>query len=49
MKYHCTVHQENLCTKALKMGNVVQMIIEAVDDNVIFLASGQKKKFGTIF
>ena len=26
MKYHCIVHQENLCTKALKMGNVMQII-----------------------
>ena len=31
MKYHCIVHQENLCTKALKMDNVMQIIIETVN------------------
>jgi len=25
-KYHCVMHQENLCAKALKMGNVMQII-----------------------
>ena len=25
-KYHCIMHQENLCAKALKMGNVMQII-----------------------
>ena len=28
MKYHCIVHQENLCTKTLKMGNIMQIIID---------------------
>ena len=31
MKYHCVVHQENLCTKALIMDNVMQIIIETVN------------------
>ena len=31
IKYHCLVHQENLCTKALKMGNVMQIIIKTVN------------------
>ena len=31
MKYHCIVHQENLCTKALKMDNVMQIIIKTVN------------------
>ena len=31
MKYHCIVHQENLCPKALKMGNVMQVIIKSVN------------------
>ena len=31
MKYHCTVQQENLCTKALKMDNVMQLIIKTVN------------------
>ena len=26
MKYHCIVRQDNLCTKALKMDNVMQII-----------------------
>ena len=28
MKYHCIVCQENLCTKALKMNNIMQIIIK---------------------
>ena len=28
MKYHCIVHQGSLCTKALKMSNVMQIIIK---------------------
>jgi hypothetical protein len=31
MKYHCIVHQENLCVKALKMDYVMQIIIKAVN------------------
>ena len=31
MKYHCIVHQENLCTQALKMDNVMQIIIKTVN------------------
>ncbi|XP_063814316.1 general transcription factor II-I repeat domain-containing protein 2-like [Pseudophryne corroboree] len=31
MKYHCIVHQENLCAKALKMANVMQIVIKAVN------------------
>ena len=31
MKYHCIIHQENVCTKALKMDNVVQIIIKTVN------------------
>ena len=31
MKYHCTVHQENLCTKSLKMDNVMQIIIKTMN------------------
>ena len=30
MKYHCIVHQENLCTKGLKMDNIMQIIIKSV-------------------
>ena len=30
MKYHCIVHQENLCTKGLKMDNIMQIIINSV-------------------
>jgi len=29
MKHHCIARQENLCAKALKMGNVVQIDIKA--------------------
>ena len=31
MKYHCIRHQENLCAKALKMDNVMQIVIKAVN------------------
>jgi len=31
MKYHCIRHQENLCAKALKLDNVMQIIIKAVN------------------
>lgn len=31
MKYHCIVHHENLCAKALEMDNVMQVIIKAVN------------------
>ena len=31
MKYHCIVHQENLCTKALQMDNVMQITIKTVN------------------
>ena len=31
IKYHCLVHQENLCTKALKIDNIMQVIIETVN------------------
>ena len=31
MKYHCIVHQENLCTKALKVDNIMQIIIKTVN------------------
>lgn len=31
MKCHCVVHQENLGTKALKMDNVMQIVIKAVN------------------
>ena len=31
IKYHCTIHQENLSTKALKMGNIMQIIIKIVN------------------
>lgn len=31
MKYHCIVHQENLCAKALKMDNVMQIVIKCVN------------------
>ena len=31
MKYHCIVHQENLCTQALKMDNVMQIISKTVN------------------
>ncbi|XP_041419118.1 general transcription factor II-I repeat domain-containing protein 2-like [Xenopus laevis] len=31
MKYHCIVHQENLCAKALKMDNIMQIVIKAVN------------------
>ncbi|XP_075053814.1 general transcription factor II-I repeat domain-containing protein 2-like [Mixophyes fleayi] len=31
MKYHCIVHQENLCAKALKIANVMQIVIKAVN------------------
>ena len=31
MKYHCTVHQENLCAKALKMDNIMQIVIKDVN------------------
>jgi len=30
MKYHCMVHQESFCVKALKMDNVMQIVIKAV-------------------
>ena len=30
-KYHCIVHQENVGTKALKMDNVMQIIIKTVN------------------
>ena len=28
MKYHCVVHQGNLCTKALEMDNIMQIIMK---------------------
>lgn len=28
MKYHCMVHREDLCTKALKMDSVMQILIK---------------------
>ena len=28
MKCHCLVHEENLCTEALKMENIMQIIIK---------------------
>lgn len=31
MKYHCIVHQENLCSKSLKIDNVMKIIIETVN------------------
>ena len=31
MKNHCIVHQENLCTKALKMVNIMQIIIKTIN------------------
>lgn len=31
MKYHCIVHQENLCAKALKLDYVMQVVIKAVN------------------
>ena len=31
MKYKCIGHQENLCVKALKMDNVMQIVIKAVN------------------
>ena len=31
MKYHSIVHQENLCTKALKMDNVMKIIIKTMN------------------
>ncbi|XP_041442018.1 general transcription factor II-I repeat domain-containing protein 2-like [Xenopus laevis] len=31
MKYHCIVHPENLCAKALKMDNIMQIVIKAVN------------------
>ena len=31
MKYHCIVHQENLYTEALKMYNIMQIIIKTVN------------------
>ena len=31
MKYHCIVHQENLCPKALQMDNAMQIIIKTVN------------------
>lgn len=31
MNYHCIVHQENLCAKALKMDNVMQIVIKCVN------------------
>ena len=31
VKYHHTVHQENLCTKALKIDNVMEIIIKTVN------------------
>ena len=31
MKYYCIVHQENLCTKGLKMDNIMQIIIKTVN------------------
>ena len=31
MKYRCIVHEENVCTKALKMDNVMQIISKTVN------------------
>ena len=31
VKYHCIIHQENLCTKALQMDNVMQITIKTVN------------------
>lgn len=31
MKYLCIIYQENICTKALKMNSVTQMIIKALN------------------
>ena len=29
MKYHCIIHQQNLCAKALKMNKVMQVITKS--------------------
>ena len=31
MKYHCIVHQENLCAKCLKMNNVMAIMIKTIN------------------
>ncbi|KAI6648202.1 General transcription factor II-I repeat domain-containing protein 2B-like [Oopsacas minuta] len=31
MKYHCTIHQENLCAKSLKIESVMKVVIKTVN------------------
>ena len=31
MQFHCVIHQESLCAKSLKMGNVMSVVTKAVN------------------
>ena len=37
LQFHCIIHQEHVCSKTLKMGNVLQVIKESIGSSERFL------------